>query len=276
MEPNTAMKLTQPRFGEPQLESSLRGKIHLQTKFNGRTYLSLVCWEKEPFHWSWHFYNRKMDLPFQKQDLHFRAKSLMKLLKEAPDDAQGELLTLLKQWQKDHRKESEIEEVQEESLVAIASPEEPAVVEEDTGPPPPAEDVVFEGHNLIAYYEELNEKYFNNEIDVPISWTKKYLKDYNFGITFGVFIPESREIRINSRLNQDWVPDYSVKCVIHHEMLHVVVPAKRMNRQTWVHHKEFRLRERQFEDFKKAVLWQRQNLRKIMKKPAVDKTSEQN
>ena len=128
----------------------------------------------------------------------------------------------------------------------------------------------FDGHNLIGYFEQLNQQYFNNEINIPVLWSKKNTKAYHYGITFGVFDHGKQEIRINSRLNQAWVPDFFVKMVLHHEMLHVVVPPVKKEGKVWFHHKEFRLRERQFSEFKDAILWQRANLKALMNKQIKD------
>lgn len=111
-------------------------------------------------------------------------------------------------------------------------------------------------HDLEEIYKRLNQEYFDNKIDVAITWYGKHDKRNYSRVTFGLYHHLLRLIKINRILDIPQVPDYMVSFVVYHEMLHVACPSyvdeKGFNR---IHSKEFKERETLFRDYYKATLW---------------------
>jgi len=67
-------------------------------------------------------------------------------------------------------------------------------------------------------------------------------------------------------LDQASVPEWFVRFVLFHELLHAVHPPERGTDNRWVHHGSlFRRRERTYVDYARAIEWERRNLRTLIK-----------
>lgn len=236
----TSFNVSQPRLGAVDTTTGNSGKLHMMVKVDGYDFLSQVTWNRDLKKWAWHFYNHRVDEQLERVPEARRQALLAKLIRSF--DPAG--------------------------LDSLREMVAPATVQRQLSLLPegvPSHEVHYE-HNLIAYFEELNKEYFENAVSVPVMWWKATRRALRRRITFGIFDYDRKEIRMSSRLNQDWVPDYFVKLVLYHEMLHSIVEPIRKDGKTYTHHKEFRARERLFKDFRKAILWERANLRRLMKK----------
>lgn len=260
--------LTQPQLGETSGDPSQKARVHLSTRLRGKEFLTLVTWSSEPFAWNWHFYNARVDRKFQLTERDDRARLLSRLLGqvEGPAALDHFRRILRKTARPDPVEETPVqEELPVEDQPAEKKSRKKRLAGSEETPAPVAEAAEPVTHNLIADFEELNAKYFNGELSVPVVWTRQNARESRRGITFGLYDLKKNEIRMNSRLNQDWVPDVFVKSVLFHEMLHVVVKPIEADGKVFFHHKEFRRREREFEGFREAKLWQKANWRQLMK-----------
>ena len=111
-------------------------------------------------------------------------------------------------------------------------------------------------YNLKEIYNELNETYFNEKLDLRITWFGKSNQRNRSLVTFGLYYDPLKLIKIHRILDAQSVPDYVIHYVIYHEMLHFVCPAyvdkKGMNR---VHSKEFKTLEQEFLHYDLAQRW---------------------
>lgn len=111
-------------------------------------------------------------------------------------------------------------------------------------------------YDLQALYDQVNQEYFDNQVNVAITWYGKHSQRNYSRVTFGLYHHLLRLIKINRILDVAHVPEYLVAFVIYHEMLHVACPSyvdeKGINR---IHSKEFREREVLFRDYYKAKKW---------------------
>ena len=112
-------------------------------------------------------------------------------------------------------------------------------------------------HNLKELFNSLNEEYFRGKITALITWGKK---NSNWAVrkrTLGSFCSHTNIIRINPVLDRKNIPQYFLKFVIYHEMLHSHIPVEAKNARRVFHSAEFRKRERLFEDYRKAITWEK-------------------
>ncbi len=115
-------------------------------------------------------------------------------------------------------------------------------------------------HNVKHYYDELNNEYFNNSLNLQISWFGDSNKRNKNKISFGLYHDALRLIKINRIMDTSIFPSYVIRFIIYHEMLHCVCPPyvdeKGIHR---IHHKEFKAREKEFKDFSIAIKWIQQH-----------------
>lgn len=121
-------------------------------------------------------------------------------------------------------------------------------------------------HDLGVLTAELVAREFAADFDperpVPaITWGRRGPSRTRSSLRLGSFDPDPRLVRIHPVLDQVGVPDWFVRFVLFHELLHAVHPPMRGRDNRWVHHgRTFRARERAYVDFERAIAWERRNL----------------
>jgi hypothetical protein len=120
-------------------------------------------------------------------------------------------------------------------------------------------------HDLRRIYEELNLTYFGHRVDARITWSHATRKRRRHSMNMGTYSDELRLIRIHPALDQEWVPEFFVAAVVHHEMLHQLHDVKRAGGRRCVHTAEFRAEERRFAQYGEAQAWERRHLSKLLK-----------
>ena len=108
-------------------------------------------------------------------------------------------------------------------------------------------------YDLAQLLIEVNQQWFNNEIDVLITWgrnpNRKKPGRRHTSIHFGSFAANANLIRIHPRLDSENIPREFIKFVIYHEMLHIVHPPFRRNGRWVFHSDEFKAAERKYPNF---------------------------
>lgn len=116
--------------------------------------------------------------------------------------------------------------------------------------------------NLKMLYDEVNSEYFNNRLELLITWfgRKQKKAQPRSRLTLGLFHDQLRLIKVNRFLDRERVPEFLVSYVIYHEMLHYVCPSYVDERGIHrVHSKEFRAEEEKFRYFNKVQEWMDEN-----------------
>ncbi len=126
-------------------------------------------------------------------------------------------------------------------------------------------------HDLQAYYDAVNAAEFADEIDAPITWGRFPALRRRRSIRLGSYTPDDHLIRIHPHLDQDFVPDFFVRYIVFHEMLHAqlgieVAPTGRR----CIHTREFNRRERDYPEYTRAIAWHDHpaNLRRLLRPAA--------
>src|SRR4051812_36374521 len=111
------------------------------------------------------------------------------------------------------------------------------------------------GHfDLRAIFDRLNARYFRGRLrGYKVVWGQRRKRRAKNLFVFGSIQEEDKVIRINPRLDQEWVPLWFLQYVMYHEMLHAFVPdeVSRSGRRR-VHTEEFNRREREFRGYNRA------------------------
>lgn len=118
---------------------------------------------------------------------------------------------------------------------------------------------------LDEIYEELNQKYFDNQIRASITWTSRISTGKKRrSIRMGSYSMQEQLIRIHPSLDRSFVPRYFISWVVYHEMLHQKHGVYMINNKKIFHSKQFLAEERLFEEFKQAKQWEKENLQKLL------------
>jgi predicted metal-dependent hydrolase len=121
--------------------------------------------------------------------------------------------------------------------------------------------------DLKALFEKVNQKYFRNRLrGYTITWGRKRKQPPRDYFVFGSIQEEDRIIRIHPLLDQRFVPAWFLEYVIYHEMLHAFIPDEfDSSGRRIVHTERFRKRERRFRFFRRARLWEGENLVRFLR-----------
>jgi len=116
-------------------------------------------------------------------------------------------------------------------------------------------------HDLREILDSLNENYFKGRITSPITWGNKFISGKVKKRTLGSYSKSSNTIIINPFLDRKKVPRYFLEFVVYHEMLHseMICEETGINGRRSIHSSEFKKREQLFEQYDKALLWERKH-----------------
>jgi hypothetical protein len=125
-------------------------------------------------------------------------------------------------------------------------------------------------YDLNALYAEVNAADFNGAVDAKITWGVMLPvgggRSGHFRL--GSYNDARNLIRIHPVLDNAEVPDYVLRSIVFHEMLHAFLGIKKEDgRRRKVHHAAFRKVEQEHRDYKSAEAWinNAQNMRLLAK-----------
>jgi len=108
-------------------------------------------------------------------------------------------------------------------------------------------------YNLKEIYHRINAEYFDNSLDLGITWQGNRNCRPRRSIRLGSYHPHKQMIKIHRILDRPDVPDYFVASIVYHEMLHHVLPPLHfVNRRRRVHHRAFLEKEKEFKEYQLA------------------------
>jgi hypothetical protein len=135
-------------------------------------------------------------------------------------------------------------------------------------------------HDLLAIFNDLNEKYFDGACHALVTWGRRRRsrakrQNPRRMIKLGSYANLERLIRIHPILDRSWVPRYFVAYVLYHEMLHHMIPAARGRASSKVagpssarrvlHPPELLERERLFRRYDRAIEWERRHVGRLLR-----------
>jgi hypothetical protein len=120
--------------------------------------------------------------------------------------------------------------------------------------------------DLAAVYADINARFFDGRMRVPITWGRGVGRARRGGLTFGSYDPVLALIRIHPVLDRPSVPRFFLESVVHHEMLHHLLGGvpDRAGRTVY-HTRAFREAEARFPRHRDALAWEKQNLPELLR-----------
>lgn len=121
--------------------------------------------------------------------------------------------------------------------------------------------------DLRELRDDLNRRFFEGRLSVHITWSQVFPGTVcrTRSIRLGSYQEDLGVVRIHPALDRRGVPRYVVESIVYHELLHADIPAVMRNGRRHVHTPEFRRRERQFPDHRRAKAWIRKNLQRLLR-----------
>jgi hypothetical protein len=122
-------------------------------------------------------------------------------------------------------------------------------------------------HDLLKLFGEINNRYFDGEVNALITWGKRPTQKTKKRktIKLGSYSAVDRLIRVHPALDQKWVPRYFVAYIVYHEMLHHVIPGSRGLGRVNLHPPEFKEREREFRHFERVLDWEKRRVGRLLR-----------
>ncbi len=131
---------------------------------------------------------------------------------------------------------------------------------------PPAPTSRGRTRDLQPIFDALNERFFGGEVQAEIGWGRAPSKRRRRSIKMGVYLHDHRHIRIHPALDRPEVPLYLLEFVVYHEMCHQICPPEPgSGRRKRVHTRAFRERERLHPERDRALSWEKQNLKLLLR-----------
>ena len=118
--------------------------------------------------------------------------------------------------------------------------------------------------HLGRVFAELNARYFAGRVEARITWGQAGKRGWRRSIKLGSYHRDERLVRIHPSLDRAFVPRFFLESVVHHEMVHAIVEAPVVRGRRRHHSAEFRRLERAFPDHRRALAWERANLRRLL------------
>lgn len=148
---------------------------------------------------------------------------------------------------------------------------------EITSLPAPERKVSLSGAGEVHDLDEMAEVLFRTEFRSDfepttdrqrprITWGRRALSRSRRSLRLGSFEPTARIVRVHPALDQPAVPEWFVRFVLKHEILHAVIDTYRDASGRWVHHGPlFRRREESWPEYEAALHWESGNLGRLIR-----------
>jgi hypothetical protein len=121
-----------------------------------------------------------------------------------------------------------------------------------------------QAHDLGSILAEVSARYFpGSASDVLITWGRRPRPrgDARRTIKLGSYSATERLVRIHPALDRAWIPRYFVASIVHHELLHHIIPMT----PGGVHPPELLRLEAQFSHHERAREWEHKNVARLLK-----------
>ncbi len=99
-----------------------------------------------------------------------------------------------------------------------------------------------------------------------LTWGRRGRSSSRRSLRLGSFDCEQGVVRIHPVLDRQDVPEWFVRTILMHEILHAALPPHRGKGSRWVHHgPAFRARERAYVEYERALVWEVRNLPRLIR-----------
>ena len=120
-------------------------------------------------------------------------------------------------------------------------------------------------YNLNQLMCLVNEEYFESQLIIEhIAWVGNPTRQNKRSIILGRYCPKKNTIYIHRKLDSRLVPEFVIKFVIFHEMLHRKHPVYKKNGRHVIHSPAFKQDERTYKHYLDAKQWINKHLKELL------------
>jgi len=120
-------------------------------------------------------------------------------------------------------------------------------------------------YDLKIQFDQLNAHYFNDELTSYLRWGQHGSRTSYHTIISDESKKSHHLITIAGLYNHPATPQFALDGVLYHEMLHIACPPKEGSIRRNVHHREFRIREKEFRHFEQWQHWLKTDATKLIR-----------
>ncbi len=122
-------------------------------------------------------------------------------------------------------------------------------------------------YDLKELYDGINEEYFEGKLDLAITWYGTHGRKNMRKVVFGEYFDHLRLIKIHRILDDPFFPDFFVRYVLYHEMVHHIVPGYVDGAGFFRSHgADFKEKEVLFKDYARAIRWEKLHKEQFFRK----------
>lgn len=114
-------------------------------------------------------------------------------------------------------------------------------------------------YDLQKLYDEVNAAHFGGRVNCPITWGRMPPPGRRRSIRFGSYTPRDHIIRMHPLLDQEAVPEFFIRFIVFHEMLHADLGVEEGEGRRVIHSKAFRAIEQTHPDYDAAETWMKRS-----------------
>jgi hypothetical protein len=118
-------------------------------------------------------------------------------------------------------------------------------------------------YDLREVFDSINSAYFHNSVEASLRWGSPCSLTSYQTVRTAKNGNQVNLITIAGVYNHPDVPRFALDAVMHHEMLHIVVPPYNKNGRRVIHSPEFKRMERQYAFFEQWCKWEKLCLRSL-------------
>lgn len=123
-----------------------------------------------------------------------------------------------------------------------------------------------EHFDLEELFRDVNASHFQNRVDAAITWGRSSSTKQRRSVTFGSYSQQDHLIRINPLLDRSFVPQYFIRFIVFHEMLHADLGIDESSTgRRRAHTREFRRIEQAHPDYRRVMAWQETHLGRFLR-----------
>jgi len=124
-------------------------------------------------------------------------------------------------------------------------------------------------YDLGALADLLHASEFAADFDAQrppaVTWGRRVRSRARRALLLGSYEKTRNVVRIHPVLDREKVPEWFVRFVLFHEILHAAVPSRTVGGRTLHHSAEFRAREREYPDYHRGVKWQQRQVASLIR-----------
>ncbi len=120
-------------------------------------------------------------------------------------------------------------------------------------------------YDLRELFKDINQHYFDGKLTSYIRWGSPASKTSYQSMYRDKKGNRFSLITIAGAYNHPKVPEFAIKGVLFHEMLHIGIPPYKKNGRNIMHGPEFKKGERLYKDLRKWLVWEKEEIHKIIR-----------